>query len=101
METTLGQLFVLGFKCHLVESLNQSQTFIQFSASADYSKFMKYLLQKLSVTNNIWKIYVLQQLFCVRAGNGSVSQLVTVYPALPRQPAGDLFYGQGLRRGKC
>ena len=95
METTLGQLFVLGFKCHLVESLNQSPTFTQFSASADYSKFMKYLLEI------IFGKYVCCSYFVLELGNGSLSQLVTVYPALPRQPAGGLFYGQGLRRRKC
>ena len=33
----------------------------------------------------------------LEVGNRSLSQLVTVYPALPRQPAGDLFpRGGGL-----
>ena len=35
--------------------------------------------------------------FVLEVGNRSLSQLVTVYPALPRQPAGDLFpRGGGL-----
>ena len=48
-----------------MESLNQSQTFIQFSASAEYSKFMKYFfkMQKTfleTIFNSILKEFFLE-----------------------------------------
>ena len=39
---------------------------------------------------NFWK-YVCCRIFVLEQGNSSLSQSVTVYPALPRQPAGDLL----------
>ena len=64
------------------------------------SNFMKYLLQKNCPRQIFLGKYVCCSYFVLELGNRSLSQLMTVYPALPRQPAGDLFYGQGLRKEK-
>ena len=63
------------------------------------SEFMKFCIRKKSrMYFLLWKIYgkcMWCSYFVLRLGNRSLSQLVTVYPALPRQPAGDLFHGRG------
>ena len=57
--------------------------------------------KKESVTiswTNVFQKYVCCSYFVLESVNRSLSQLVTVYPALPRQPAWDLFSkGRGIR----